>query len=70
MLVLHHVPWLCSWPTPEYQATASHSIVAQDTGGKQMLATFQHIKMLQDVISCRGATTNSDGTGVVFCEVK
>lgn len=51
MLVLHHIPWLCSWLTPQYQATASHSTVAQDTGVKQMSATFQHIKMLQDIIS-------------------
>lgn len=70
MLVLHHVPWLCSRLTPEYQATASHGIAAQDTGVKQTSATFQRIKMLQDVISCRWATANNDGTRVVFCEVK
>lgn len=70
MLVLHHILWLCSWLIPQYQATASHGIVAQDTGVKQMPATFQLIKMLQDVISCTWATTSSDGTRAFFCEVK
>lgn len=70
MLVLHHLPWLCSWLTLEGQATASHAIAAQGTGVKQMSGTFQRIKMLQDFISCRWATTNNDGTRAVFCEVK